>query len=933
MGRKSLLVSLWHCGLEAVRMAYPGALPRKTARLAPDLPARKRYDAGRIDSPQRSMPKPKSKTKPRPPAPPQVIAAFRLQAAGRIAEAEAAYRAVLAAEPGQIEALDLLAQLCRARGDLAEALTLYAAVMKADRGSAEAASNHAVVLNELRRPAEALASLDRALILKPDAVPALYNRGNALFGLDRFEEAVRNYDRALAREPGHVDAWYNRGNALRELRRHDEALDSYRRALALAPHRADIHVNEALTLLRMGRLREGFSAYEWRRRGAAAALPGEPWTGVAPVAGKTIFLHAEQGFGDTLQFIRYAPLLVARGASVVAAVPAALKPLIAAMGNVAALTAGDPQPAFDLHCAVMSLPHAFGTEFATIPASIPYLRAPPDRVTHWGRRLPATTKRRVGLVWAGSAGFEGDRHRSLPFAKLMRAIVDKLGAAAASDVTFVGLQRDIPVADMPAVAAAADFTNIGPELRDFADTAAVISLLDLVIGVDTAVVHLAGALGKPVWIMLPHSPDFRWLLDRPDSPWYPTARLFRQSRRGDWDAVVAAVGAALVDERNSGVLAERPAQDAAAHLAAGRYDEALAACDRALARAPNAAAVHNDRGSALAELGRFEEAHAAFGRAIALSPNFSAAIFNQALVDLTLGNYPDGWGKYERRFDANRTPPPVGGPRWTGAEPLAGRTILVGAEQGFGDTLQFARYVPLLAERARVIFAVQPLLVPVMKTLAGAPAIISTRDATPPHDFASPLLSLPHVLDTTLETVPACVPYLAADPVRVAQWRDRLPAASALRVGLAWSGTKSFAWASQRSIALEHLEPLLRQRFAFVSLQRDIGAEDAAYVRSHTDIVHFGPALRDFADTAAIVSQLDLVISIDTAVTHLAGAMAQPLWVMLPFVPDFRWMRERADSPWYPTARLFRQPAPGDWTSVIARVADALARFVPGSAL
>jgi tetratricopeptide (TPR) repeat protein len=433
--------------------------------------------------------------------------------------------------------------------------------------------------------------------------------------------------------------------------------------------------------------------------------------------------------------------------------------------------------------------------------------------------------------------------------------------------------------------------------------------------------------------MLPFSPDFRWLLDRTDSPWYPTARLFRQSRRGDWDTVVAAVGEALASEQRSGVLAQEAAKQAAALLAAGRYQEALAASDRALALAPNLAAAHNDRGSALAELGRFDEARAAFGRAIEIAPDWSTAIFNQALADLTLGNYAEGWRKYERRFDANRTAPPAGGPRWTGTEPLAGKTILVGAEQGFGDTFQFARYVPMLAEGgARVVFAVQPLAAPVMKSLNGVAQVVDPGDPLPAHDFASPLLSLPYAFGTTLETIPARVPYLAADPVRVAEWRDRLPE-KGLRIGLAWSGTKSFVWAGQRSIALDHLEPLLRQRrFRFVSLQRDIGAADIAYLRTCTDIVHFGAALCDFADTAAVISHLDLVISIDTAVAHLAGAMARPLWLMLPFVPDFRWMRERADSPWYPSARLFRQPAPSDWANVISRIADELASFAPSLA-
>ena len=260
---------------------------------------------------------------------------------------------------------------------------------------------------------------------------------------------------------------------------------------------------------------------------------------------------------------------------------------------------------------MMSLPLAFGTELATIPGAVPYLRPPHDRVAAWSGRVAAAAKnggRRVGIIWAGNAGFAGDRQRSIPFAKL-HSLLAIPGAA------FIGLQRDVPPEDAPALAALPDFVNLGQHFSDFAAAAAVLSLLDLVITVDTALVHLAGALAKPVWVMLPYAPDFRWMLDRADSPWYPTARLFRQPERGDWNTVLTQVGDALVQESGrrfvprpsagNDAIAAPLARQLADHLSAGRYEEALAAGDRAAAVAPQSATAHNDRGRALAELGRF----------------------------------------------------------------------------------------------------------------------------------------------------------------------------------------------------------------------------------------------------------------------------------------------------------------------------------------
>lgn len=474
---------------------------------------------------------------------PDVLAAFQLQAQGHTAEAETRYRQILAARPGEKHALNQLGMICYEREHYVEALELFAAAAKIDRASGEAAANHGAALNAVGRYAEALAVFDRALILKPGYVPALHNRGRALMELGRHADALRSFDRVIALDPSHVDALYERGNALRELRRHDEALGSYRRALALRPESADVHVNEALTLLRLGDFRVGLPKYEWRwRRKDVAGLRrnfAQPlWRGEEPIDGKTILLHAEQGFGDTIQFARYAALVAARGARVVLEVQPQLKPLIDGMnGPAAVVSRGEALPPFDLHCPLLSLPLACGTTLDTIPSAIPYLDAPPRRVAAWRERLPAAG-RRVGLVWAGSAGYASDRNRTLRLDRLAPLF-------GLPGIAFVSLQRDLRDGEAEALRTVPGLVDLGRDLVDFADTAAVVSMLDLVVSVDTAVAHLAGAMGKLVLVLLPHSPDFRWLLDRPDSPWYPTARLYRQPAFGDWDSVIARVRADL----------------------------------------------------------------------------------------------------------------------------------------------------------------------------------------------------------------------------------------------------------------------------------------------------------------------------------------------------------------------------------------------------
>jgi tetratricopeptide (TPR) repeat protein len=388
----------------------------------------------------------------------------------------------------------------------------------------------------------ALADFEAALALAPQHPVAHYNRGVALIKLGRYAEAVAANDRAIAAAPQHIGAWLNRGKALAQLRRLDEAIASYGEVLALRKDYADAHFNQALALLTIGDYRRGFAEYEWRWRRTGMPPPqsrGRPlWLGEYSLPGKTILLHAEQGLGDTIQFARYVPLVAAQGAKVLLEVQPELNSLLSRLEGAAAVVArGEAPPPFDLHCPLGSLPLALKTELQTVPAPASYLAADEAHLKKWSARLQHVPPPRVAIAWSGNPAHDNDRNRSLPFGAL--APLFTTGAS------FIGIQRDLRSEDAARLAAETRLIHVGGELDDFNDTAAVLALCDLIISVDTAPAHLGGAMGRPVWVLVPFAPDWRWMLEGETTPWYPTARLFRQHSPGDWDAVIARVAAAL----------------------------------------------------------------------------------------------------------------------------------------------------------------------------------------------------------------------------------------------------------------------------------------------------------------------------------------------------------------------------------------------------
>jgi Tfp pilus assembly protein PilF len=425
----------------------------------------------------------------------------------------------------------------------AEAGASFAEALRIDPDYAEAHNNAGNLCMREGRAVDAVNCYRKALSTRPDYAIAHNNLGGALREQGLLEAARASYDAALACQPQYATAFSNLGRVLHELGRFGEALDAYDQALATDPSLAEAHANRAITLLLLGRFAEGWDEYEWRWQVSGFTTPRrdfpEPlWDG-SPLAGRTIFVHAEQGLGSAIQFVRYVPRIAALGGSVLLECQKPLLRLFEAFRHGARpsvsglIVRGASPPPFDVHAPLMSLPRLFNTDLETVPAAVPYLSVDEALVQIWRKRIVSSPPPRVGLVWAGNPRHANDRNRSMPADRFLPLVESglasfyslQMGAAAGERIPLPG----------------AGIRDLTPEIEDLADTAAILCSLDLVVSVDTAVAHLAGALARPAWMLVPFVPEWRWLQEREDTPWYPTMRLFRQATAGDWPGVIGRV--------------------------------------------------------------------------------------------------------------------------------------------------------------------------------------------------------------------------------------------------------------------------------------------------------------------------------------------------------------------------------------------------------
>ena len=462
---------------------------------------------------------------------------------GRFDEAIIHYRRATELAPDNVATLRLFGLVLHEAGRLQEAIGVYRRMLVLDPFDHVIPSNLGACYCELGEFDEAIACAEHALALKPDHAPAHTNLGIVFEKENLVEAAVAAHRRAVAADATYAKGYANLAVALRNAGEIDEALAVSHHAIALDPDQPLAHYNHAHFLLMNGDFTNGFEEYQWRRK-CKTLSDGDPtfsepeWQG-EPLDGRTLLLFAEYGLGDALQFVRYLPMVAAMGGEIILQVQPALASLLRTMQGVTVIARGEPLPPFDLQLPLMSLPRIFRTTLDTIPASVPYLHPDAEKLERWHRALDGVAALKVGVVWAGNPRHKGDRQRSLSAEAVLPRLV-------MPGVQLYSLQKEPRPEDISVmVALGTDVIDLAPTLGDFTDTAAAVAALDLVIAVDTSVAHLAGALGRPVWMLLPYALDWRWLRDRADSPWYPTMRLFRQHKPQAWESVLARVSAEL----------------------------------------------------------------------------------------------------------------------------------------------------------------------------------------------------------------------------------------------------------------------------------------------------------------------------------------------------------------------------------------------------
>ena len=1074
----------------------------------------------------------------------------------RFEEAVEHLQRVLQLKPDLVGARNNLAATFKAMGHEHDAEVAFREVLAADANHLGAAYGLAQMLSESQVD-ETIDLLNRVVRSDRDHYGAHNLLGQLLFKHGDRATCVKHFEHAATIRPDDASALCNLVLAYHRFGHYDQALETLKQLFTIDPKHVDGHHCLAQIRLMYGDFESGLYEYEWRVHSIRDWLDRDrydqpTWDGTTD-ANATLLLHTEQGLGDCIQCLRYVPMIAERvGRVIVESHLPALNGLLRRLPGIDSVYDRDDElPPFDYRVTCLSLPYVFKSTLTTIPADVPYLFVDDDTKDHV-HDLVDDQRLRVGINWQGNPNFHSDRFRSVSLSTF-----DPLAAVAG--IAWFSLQHGDIQDQLDA--SKLKPRNLGAELDRLAAgvattrldyAAAAIKNMDLIITTDTMLAHLAGSLGCDVWVLLPTVADWRWLMKREDSPWYPTMRLFRQTHLNDWQGVFERVADALrayaAGDRTAGQASirettppvsrtlmpyeerrtnEAPTPEAVANLVkqafehhragnadaaercyrsvleqdpdnvdalhllglilyqreqtdegiklirqaingspknatmhanlaaalthanrleeavdafrqtlaiqpnqpklwyqlgdtlsklgrsddaieafkqavaydpdyftphyalgmslrtGGRPDEAEAFCRKAIKLRPESAGAwtnlgnvhqvrgdfdealkcyrhaieldpeqvetHNNIGTMLVKQNQPGEAVSHFQRAIELRSDYAEAHHNLGMAYMMNGDYANGWSEMEWRWQSKDFPstrPVYTKPVWNG-EPLEGKRVLIHGEQGLGDTIQFIRYARHLVELGgRVLLKCNKYgLRNLLANMPWLESVVDKDQPTPAFDVEVPIMSLPRIFDTRLDSIPSdMVPYLHATQDDVTQVKSLLAQHTGPRIGLNWQGSATFKGDATRSIPLRRLMPLSSlEHLSFISLQHGEGMKQLDELPGDWPLFNLGDELdRLAADredsgsarmelAAAALSCMDLVITSCTMPAHLAGALGCKTWVLLQHSPDWRWMLDRNDSPWYPTLRLFRQPSPGDWGSVITQVRHALIETFPVS--
>lgn len=769
-------------------------------------------------------------------------------------------------------------------------------------------------------------------------IQTLYSQAYDAYTNGKEEEAISCYKEILALNPNIPAVLYSIAILLKNRGEFTAALPYYNRLLEIEPTHSDALQGRSHALLALGKYDQAWQDFEhrWTKpRPDSKAFSAYMHTNNNDLTGKTVLLKSEFGFGDTLQFIRYAAQVKSCGAHVIAAVQKQLIPLLSYCPYLDLVIPVDsPAPKHDLETVLMSLPWAFKTTLATIPHTIPYLHADPQLTQLWRDRLANDTHFKIGICWHGNAYTTQNLKKlvdtkSIPL-KLLASTLSKL-----EQVSIYSLQKTSGLDELTALPSDIHIHTFDSDFDTsngaFMDTAAVMKNLDLIITIDTSIAHLAGGLGIPTWLMLPYASDWRWLVDRADSPWYPCMRLFRQKAVNDWESAVDSLYTALSKEiKNKPSLNNHSHEQDIQKLYSQAYQlynegkeaEALALYQEIVKQKPDLVEPLYNCAFITRKMGNIAESIPLYEKVLMLNPSHPHARMGLGQAYLTLENFEKGWDLFEDRCKHPRNDVKKFATYIQNNHNLNGKRLLLKIEWGYGDTFMLLRYAQLLKDRGATIIIEAPKeLFPFLSLQKYIDKIFLVNTPPPPFDFSTITLSLPWTFKTTEQTIPQS-PYLTADEKLVTSWHEKLKDDTQFKVGIVWRGTnQAYAIPVGQIASLAQL-----QNISVYSLQRDTTGEltTIPHCSVKTFDASFDKKQGAFMDSAAVMKNLDLVITVDTATAHLAGGLGVPVWTLLSAAPDWRWFTKREDCPWYPSMRLFRQKTLGDWDSVMARVVTEL---------